>query len=44
MTQAIFEEWHTDLNCMMTKENRKILLLVDNAASHRGTKVMSNKR
>jgi hypothetical protein len=31
MTQAIFEEWLTDLNLMMKKENRKILLLIDNA-------------
>jgi hypothetical protein len=42
MTQIIFEEWLTDFNRMMKKENRKILLLVDNANSHRGTKVMSN--
>jgi hypothetical protein len=42
MTQAIFEEWITDSNRMMKKENRKILLLADNATSHRGTTVMSN--
>jgi hypothetical protein len=39
---STFEEWFTDLNRMMIKENWKILLLVDNASSHRGTKVMSN--
>jgi uncharacterized protein YeeX (DUF496 family) len=42
MTQEIFEEWLTDLNRMMKKENQKILLLVDNATSDRGTNVMSN--
>jgi hypothetical protein len=41
MTQAIFEEWITDFNRLMKKENRKILLLVDNATSCRGIKVMS---
>jgi hypothetical protein len=29
MAQAIYEEWLTDLNRMMKKENCKILLLVD---------------
>jgi hypothetical protein len=34
MIQAIFEEWPEDLNHVMRKQNRKILLLVDNAARH----------
>jgi hypothetical protein len=34
MTQAIFEEWLEDLNHVMRKQNRKILLLLDNATSH----------
>jgi hypothetical protein len=42
MTHAFFEEWLTDLNRMMKKENRKSLLLVDNTTIHRGKKVMSN--
>jgi hypothetical protein len=40
LTQAIFEEWLEDLNNMMRKQNRKILLLLDNATSHCATKVM----
>jgi hypothetical protein len=35
ITQAIFKECLTDLNRIMKKENRKILLLVDNGTSHR---------
>jgi hypothetical protein len=34
MTQATFEEWLEDLNHVMRKENRKILLLLHNATSH----------
>jgi hypothetical protein len=41
MTQAIFEEWLEDLNHVMRKQNRKILLL-DNATRHCGAKDMSN--
>jgi hypothetical protein len=42
MTTAIFEEWLAEVNHMTKKEKRKILLLVDNATSHRVTKVMGN--
>jgi hypothetical protein len=42
MTQAIFEEWLEDLNHVTTKQNQKILLLVDNTTSHCVTKMMSN--
>jgi predicted HAD superfamily phosphohydrolase YqeG len=42
MTTAMFEEWLAELNHMMEKERRKIPLIVDNATSHRVTKVMSN--
>jgi hypothetical protein len=37
----MFEEWLEDLNHMMRKQNRKILLL-DKATSHSVTKIMSN--
>ncbi|XP_033222825.1 tigger transposable element-derived protein 6-like [Belonocnema kinseyi] len=40
-TGNLFEEWLTDLNQQMKKSNRKILLLVDNATSHNGTKILS---
>jgi hypothetical protein len=36
MTEAIFEEWLSDLNHMMKKEDRKILLLVSNTTSNYG--------
>jgi hypothetical protein len=34
MTQIIFEKWLLDFNCEMVTAKRKILLLVDNVASH----------
>ncbi|XP_062566571.1 tigger transposable element-derived protein 4-like [Saccostrea cucullata] len=34
MTSAIYEEWLKLLNKQMTRQNRKILLFVDNAPSH----------
>jgi hypothetical protein len=40
LTQAIFEKWLEDLNYMMRKQARKILLLVDNPTSHCVTKMM----
>jgi hypothetical protein len=42
MAQEIFEEWLEDLNHMMRKQNRKILLLVDNAAGHCVAKMTNN--
>jgi hypothetical protein len=42
MTHAIFEEWLVDINNLRRKQNRKILLLVNNAMSHHGTKEMTN--
>jgi hypothetical protein len=41
MTQTIFEEWLTDLNCMIKKEIEKSCCLLI-MQSHRGTKVMNN--
>jgi hypothetical protein len=34
MTLAIFEEWLEDLNHVLRKQNRKVLLPVDNATGH----------
>jgi len=34
MTSKIFVEWPNNINLLFTKENRKILLLIDNAGSH----------
>ncbi|KAF0731174.1 hypothetical protein Ae201684_011440 [Aphanomyces euteiches] len=42
MTQSIFEDWLENLNEVMARENRKILLLLDNVSTHKEVKPMSN--
>lgn len=42
MTSKIFEDWLLSLNRRMKMQNRNILLIIDNAASHKNTKQLSN--
>jgi hypothetical protein len=35
MTALIFKEWFKDFNAKMIFEERKLLLILDNASSHR---------
>ncbi|OWY99583.1 CENPB protein Homeodomainlike [Phytophthora megakarya] len=42
MTSTIFFEWLQSFNLNMAVENRKVILLVDNASSHKVVKTLSN--
>ncbi|KAH9149223.1 hypothetical protein LEN26_004327 [Aphanomyces euteiches] len=42
MTRSIFEDWLENLNEVIARENRKILLLLDNVSTHKEVKPMSN--
>ena len=42
MTTAVFEDWLNQLNEIMKKRKRKIILFVDNAPSHVVSKKLSN--
>lgn len=42
MTSLIFEKWLLELDCKMRKENREILLFIDNCTAHNNIPQMSN--
>lgn len=42
MTSFLFEDWIEKLNARMVKNNRKIIMFVDNAPSHKISKNFSN--
>ena len=42
MTRKIFEEWLNEWNSKLSKENRKIALIIDNCPSHTNLVQFSN--
>ena len=42
MTTALFEEWVSQFNRKMKRQNRNVILFVDNAPSHPKDKPLSN--
>ena len=44
MTTALFEEWVSQFNRKMKRQNRNVILFVDNAPSHPKDKQLSNAK